>query len=74
MLLNLTWSIQGTYLYTILIVAFDFSIGSATRILSFFSFFGVLSGVLVGLVIYRLRRLKTIIIAGTFIFMTAFCS
>ena len=72
MLLNLAWSIQGTYLYTVLVVAFDFSIESATRILSLFSFFGVLSGVLIGLVIYRLRRLKTIIIGGTFIFMLAF--
>ncbi|GKT83699.1 major facilitator superfamily transporter [Colletotrichum tofieldiae] len=63
-LLNFAWSTQGNYLYTVLVVAFDFSIETATRILSFFSFFGVFSGVLVGVVIYKIRRLKGIIIAG----------
>ncbi|ATY64869.1 siderochrome-iron transporter (Sit1) [Cordyceps militaris] len=71
-LLNFAWYVQGNYLYTILIVAFDFSIQSATRITSFFSFFGVVSGVLVGLVVYRVRRLKHIIVAGTLAFMMAF--
>ncbi|KAL7945004.1 ferrioxamine B transporter [Trichoderma barbatum] len=70
-LLNLAWYVQGNYLYTVLIVAFDFPIESATRILSFFSFFGVVSGVAVGLVIYRFRRLKHIIVLGTILFMVA---
>ncbi|PHH90058.1 hypothetical protein CDD83_4630 [Cordyceps sp. RAO-2017] len=68
-LLNFAWAVQGNYLYTVLIVAFDFSIESATRILSFFSFFGVVSGVVVGVVVYRLRRLKFIIVSGAFLFM-----
>lgn len=71
-LLNFAWYTQGNYLYTVLVVAFDFPIQSATRILSFFSFFGVISGVIIGLVIYRLRRLKYIIVLGTCIFMGAF--
>ena len=71
-LLNFAWYVQGNYLYTILIVAFDFSIETATRIISFFSFFGVVSGVLVGLVVYRVRRLKHIIVGGTLLFMMAF--
>lgn len=71
-LLNFAWYTQGNYLYTVLVVAFDFSIESATRILSFFSFFGVVSGVIVGMVIYRVRRLKYIIVLGTCIFMGAF--
>ncbi|KAF4119363.1 MFS transporter, SIT family, siderophore-iron:H+ symporter [Geosmithia morbida] len=71
-LLNFAWYTQGNYLYTVLVVAFDFPIQNATRILSFFSFFGVISGVAIGLVIYRLRRLKYIIVAGTCIFMGAF--
>ncbi|UKZ75674.1 hypothetical protein TrVFT333_003364 [Trichoderma virens FT-333] len=70
-LLNFAWYVQGNYLYTVLIVAFDFPIESATRILSFFSFFGVVSGVAVGLVIYRFRRLKHIIVIGTVLFMIA---
>lgn len=71
-LLNFAWYTQGTYLYTVLVVAFDFSVQTATRILSFFSFFGVASGVMVGLLVYRLRRLKSIIILGTFAFMATF--
>ncbi|CAG1965776.1 unnamed protein product [Fusarium graminearum] len=71
-LLNLAWCTQGNYLYTILIVAFDFSIENATRILSFFSFFGVITGVLAGLVIFKIRRLKFIIVGGTLLFMAAF--
>nr|CEG04731.1 unnamed protein product [Fusarium clavum] len=71
-LLNLAWCTQGNYLYTILIVAFDFSIENATRILSFFSFFGVITGVLAGLVIFKIRRLKFIIVGGTLLFMGAF--
>ncbi|KAF7562234.1 hypothetical protein G7046_g1901 [Stylonectria norvegica] len=71
-LLNFAWYVQGNYLYTVLIVAFDFPIKTATRILSFFSFFGVISGVLMALVIYKVRRLKYIIVAGTCLFMVAF--
>ncbi|KAF5711535.1 major facilitator superfamily transporter SIT family siderophore-iron:H+ symporter [Fusarium mundagurra] len=71
-LLNLAWCTQGNYLYTILIVAFDFSIENATRIISFFSFFGVITGVLAGLVIFKIRRLKFIIVGGTLLFMVAF--
>ncbi|RDA91367.1 hypothetical protein CP533_0002 [Ophiocordyceps camponoti-saundersi (nom. inval.)] len=67
-LLNLAWSVQGNYLYTVLVVAFDFSVETATRILSLFSFCGVISGVLVGMVVYRIRRLKTVIVVGTCLF------
>lgn len=66
-LLNFSWSVQRNY--TVLVVAFDFSIESATRTLSLFSFFGVVSGVIVGVVVYRLRRLKFIIVLGTCLFM-----
>lgn len=71
-LLNFAWYTQGNYLYTVLIVAFDFSVESATRVTSFYSFFGVVSGLITGVVIYRIRRLKVIIVVGTFIFMGAF--
>ncbi|KAF4969429.1 hypothetical protein FSARC_3360 [Fusarium sarcochroum] len=71
-LLNLAWCTQGNYLYTVLVVAFDFSIQNATRIISFFSFFGVITGVLAGLVIFKIRRLKYIIVGGTLLFMVAF--
>lgn len=70
--LNFTWYLQGDYLYTVLIVAFDFSIATATRVSSFYSFFSVLSGVIVSLIIFKVRRLKYFIVTGTVLFMVAF--
>ena len=71
-LLNFSWYLQADYLYTVLIVAFDFSVATATRIQSFYSFFSLLSGLLTGLIIYKVRRLKLFIILGTCLFMVAY--
>ena len=71
-MLNFAWYCQGDYLYTVLIVAFDFSILGATRILSLYSFCSVLVGFSLGAVVYRVRRLKPFIIAGTCLFLVAF--
>lgn len=70
--LNFAWYLQGDYLYAVLYVAFDFGIAMATRVSSFYSFFSVVSGVLASLAIYKTRRLKPFIIAGTCLFMVAF--
>jgi SIT family siderophore-iron:H+ symporter-like MFS transporter len=71
-LLNFAWYMQGDYLYTVLIVAFDFSIKSATRITSFYSFVSVLTGFVLGFIVFAVKRLKIFIIAGTMLFMVAF--
>ncbi|CZT42643.1 probable SIT1-Transporter of the bacterial siderophore ferrioxamine B [Rhynchosporium secalis] len=70
--LNFAWYLQGDFLYTVLIVAFDFSIKSATRVSSLYSFCSVITGVLVSLVIFKVRRLKYFILAGTMLFLVAF--
>ncbi|KIW99213.1 uncharacterized protein Z519_00876 [Cladophialophora bantiana CBS 173.52] len=70
--LNFAWYMQGDYLYTVLIVAFDFSIMGATRITSLYSFSSVVTGFLLGMVVYQVRRLKWFIVAGTCLFMVAF--
>jgi MFS transporter, SIT family, siderophore-iron:H+ symporter len=70
--LNWAWGMQADYLYTVLIVAFDFSIAGATRITQLYSFTSVLTGFLLGFVVYFVRRLKIFIIAGTCLFMVAF--
>jgi MFS transporter, SIT family, siderophore-iron:H+ symporter len=64
--------VQGDYLYTVLIIAFDFSIMGATRISSLYSFCSVVAGFALGMVVYRVRRLKWFIVAGTCLFMVAF--
>jgi SIT family siderophore-iron:H+ symporter-like MFS transporter len=71
-MLNFAWYMQGDYLYTVLIVAFDFDIAMATRLTSFYSFFSVVTGFILGFVVYMVRRLKMFIIAGTVLFLVAF--
>ncbi|KAK2732607.1 siderophore iron transporter 1 [Colletotrichum kahawae] len=70
--LNWCWYMQGDYLYTVCIVAFDFSIASATRITSLYSFCSVITGFILGFIVFKVRRLKYFIIAGTMLFMVAF--
>jgi SIT family siderophore-iron:H+ symporter-like MFS transporter len=71
-MLNMAWTLQGDFLYTVLVVAFNESVKSATRITNLYSFVSVITGPLLGLVIYKVRRLKYFIIAGTALFMVAF--
>jgi SIT family siderophore-iron:H+ symporter-like MFS transporter len=72
MMLNFAWYLQGDFLYTVLIVAFNFSIKAATRVSSLYSFCSVLTGVFIGMVIFRVCRLKYFILAGAALFMVAF--
>ncbi|KAL2847484.1 major facilitator superfamily domain-containing protein [Aspergillus pseudoustus] len=71
-MLNTAWSLQGTYLYTVLIVAFDESNLSATRISSLYSFSSVITGCILGFIVLKVRRLKPFIVAGTLLFLVAF--
>ncbi len=71
-MLNFAWTMQGDYLYTVLIVAFDESIQSATRITSLYSFTSVITGGILGLIVFKVRRLKGFIVAGTVLFLVAF--
>ncbi|KAF2190704.1 hypothetical protein K469DRAFT_811734 [Zopfia rhizophila CBS 207.26] len=68
--LNAAWAVQD-YLYTVLIVAFNESILSATRITNLFSFTSVLTGMCLGLVVYKVRQLKWLIVFGTCLNMVA---
>ncbi|KLJ08032.1 MFS transporter, SIT family, siderophore-iron:H+ symporter [Blastomyces silverae] len=71
-MLNTAWYLQGDFLYTVLIVAFDESIKSATRITSLYSFASVITGCIAGLLVMKIRRLKALIISGTLLFIVAF--
>ncbi|OGM50769.1 siderochrome-iron transporter (Sit1) [Aspergillus bombycis] len=71
-MLNLAWSLQGTYLYTVLQVAFDQSVLSATRIASLYSFASVITGCILGAIIIKVKQLKPFIVAGTVLFAVAF--
>lgn len=70
--LNFCWYLQGDYLYTVLQVAFNESIKSATRISSLYTFVSVLSGLCVGIMVRFLKQLKWFIVAGTCLFTVAF--
>ncbi|KAF4987461.1 hypothetical protein FGRMN_10364 [Fusarium graminum] len=71
-LLNFAWTMQGDYLYTVLQVSFNFSIKSATRVQSLYSFASVITGTILGLIVYKVRRFKVFIVAGTCLFLVAF--
>jgi SIT family siderophore-iron:H+ symporter-like MFS transporter len=70
--LNFAWTMQGDFLYTVLIVASGESVKSATRIASLYSFVSVVTGVVVGGLVFKVRRLKPFIVAGTCLFVVAF--
>ncbi|KAL5350871.1 ferrioxamine B transporter [Pseudogymnoascus australis] len=71
-MLNTAWYLQGDYLYTVLIVAFNESIKSATRISSLYSFVSVITGIITGVIVRYVRYLKPFIVAGTALFTVAF--
>ncbi|KAF5027415.1 hypothetical protein F66182_492 [Fusarium sp. NRRL 66182] len=71
-MLNFAWTMQGDYLYTVLQVSFNFSIKAATRVLSLYSFSSVIAGTILGLIVYKVRRFKVFIVAGTTLFLVAF--
>ncbi|KAF4988719.1 hypothetical protein FDECE_14954 [Fusarium decemcellulare] len=71
-MLNFAWTMQGDYLFTVLRVAFDFSDKAATRITSLYSFSSVITGPILGLIVYKVRRLKVFIVFGTCLFLVAF--
>lgn len=66
------WYLQGDFLYTVLYVSFDESVLSATRISSLYSFTSVLTGVILGFVVIKVRQLKPFIVSGTVLFTVAF--
>ncbi|KAL4945236.1 hypothetical protein BDV06DRAFT_231403 [Aspergillus oleicola] len=71
-MLNTAWALQGNYLYTVLVVSFDQSILSATRIASLYSFASVITGCILGAIVLKVRRLKPFIVVGTCLFTVSF--
>ncbi|RYO93133.1 hypothetical protein DL762_001260 [Monosporascus cannonballus] len=69
--LNMSWYLQGDFLYTVLVVSFDQSIKAATRIASLYSFTSVLAGVATGFAVRRVHRVKPFAVAGTLVFILA---
>lgn len=69
---NFAWYLQGDYLYTVLAVAFNESVLSATRIQSLYSFCSVITGLILGLIVFKVRYLKPFIIPGVVLFFVAF--
>lgn len=72
--LDFTWYMQGDYLYPILVIAYNQSTLSATRIASLYTFVSVLTGTIAGMVIAlpRVQRVKPFIVFGTVMWLPAF--
>ena len=72
-LLNFSWYMQGDYLYTVLVVAFDQTVRSATRITALYSLVAVIAGVVPALVVrFLYPYLKPWVIFGSVMFIVAF--
>lgn len=56
--------VHGNYLFTLLVVSYNFSVEGATRVASLYSFCATVVGSLLGLVVIKIRRLKELILAG----------
>ncbi|CAE6536813.1 unnamed protein product [Rhizoctonia solani] len=69
--LNMSWYLQGDFLYTVLAVSFDQTVTSATRITSLYSFTSVLVGAGAGLLIRKVRYIKPFVVTGTLVFILA---
>lgn len=70
--LNFAWTMQADFLFTVLQVAFNFDVKSTSRIALLYSFVSVIVGTCLGVIVFKVRRLKPFIIAGTCLFMVAF--
>lgn len=70
-LINFIWYQQGDYMYTVLVVANNESVKSATRITQLYSFVSVIVGLCVGLTITKIRKLKALIVFGTSMWLLA---
>lgn len=70
-MINLVYNTQGDYMYTVLVVAVNESVTSATRINSLFGFVSVVAGTIFGIVVVKVRRLKPFIIFGTILWIVA---
>lgn len=70
--INFIWYMQGDYMYTVLVVAVNESIKSATRITSLYSFVSVITGTILGIFIIKIRRTKPFIIFGASMWFLSF--
>ncbi|KAK3186885.1 ferrioxamine B transporter [Lecanicillium sp. MT-2017a] len=69
---NFTYAMNADFLYTVLLVAFDFDVKTSTRITSLYSFTGAIVGPIFGLLAYKIRRLKIITTSGTMLYTVGF--
>lgn len=69
---NFANALQATYLYTVLVIAFDFSITAATRITSLYLFTSFVVGPVCGGFVYWFRHMKYLVVAGTVLYLVAF--
>ncbi|QLL35107.1 hypothetical protein HG536_0H04830 [Torulaspora globosa] len=62
--INFIWYMQGDYMFTVLLVAVNESVKSATRITNLYSFVSVITGTMLGFVLIKVRRTKPFILFG----------
>ncbi|KAF4442247.1 putative SIT1-Transporter of the bacterial siderophore ferrioxamine B [Fusarium austroafricanum] len=64
--------IIGNYLFSLLVISYNFAIKDATRVALLFQFCAVLVGSLLGPLVIKLRRLKELILSGIVLWLVGF--
>lgn len=70
--LNTSWYTQGDYLFTTLQVAFGKDIATSTRVANIYSFCSTVVGMILGVTVRYVRRLKPFVVIGSLLFVLAF--
>jgi SIT family siderophore-iron:H+ symporter-like MFS transporter len=72
LMLNTAWYTQGDYLFTTLQVAFGKDIKTSTYVTNVYSFTSTIVGMILGLTVRYVRRLKPFVVVGSLLFILAF--
>ncbi|TPX13538.1 uncharacterized protein E0L32_006009 [Thyridium curvatum] len=67
-----SFTTQSDFLYTVLLVGYDFNIMAATRVSVVSSFCEAVGGMAGGIIIFQFRRCKPMVIAGAALWFTAY--
>ncbi|CAK9786879.1 putative Siderochrome-iron uptake transporter [Cutaneotrichosporon oleaginosum] len=72
LMLNTAWYTQGDYLFTTLQVAFGKDIKTSTYVTNVYSFVSTIIGMILGITVRYVRRLKPFVVVGSLLFILAF--
>ncbi|KLP01123.1 probable SIT1-Transporter of the bacterial siderophore ferrioxamine B [Fusarium fujikuroi] len=68
----IAFMVIGSYLFSLLVVSYNFTVKDATRVALLYQFCAIIVGSLLGPIIIKIRRLKEVILTGIALFFVGF--